>query len=113
MEIREIEAFLVLAEELHFGRTAARLYVSPARVSQLIRGLERRIGGCVVERTSRVVRLTPIGEQLLRDAGPAYERLGRAVTDAQVAARRQGGVLRLGVWQTIRSTLASGGVRPP
>jgi len=107
MEIREIEAFLVLAEELHFGRTAERLYVSPARVSQLIQALERRVGARVVERTSRAVRLTPVGEQLLRDAGPAYQGLGRAVTGAQIAARQQGGVLRLGVWQTIRSTLPS------
>ncbi|PPS91487.1 helix-turn-helix domain-containing protein [Streptomyces sp. MH60] len=45
MEMRDIEIFLTLAEELHFGRTANRLYVSQARVSQAIKAQERRIGG--------------------------------------------------------------------
>ncbi|MCL7427099.1 LysR family transcriptional regulator [Streptomyces sp. YS415] len=44
MELRDIEIFLVLAEELHFGRTAQRLHVSQARVSQAIKKQERRIG---------------------------------------------------------------------
>jgi hypothetical protein len=45
VELREIEIFLVLAEELHFGRTAERLYLSQARVSQTIRALEASVGG--------------------------------------------------------------------
>ncbi|BCJ73303.1 hypothetical protein CS0771_28470 [Catellatospora sp. IY07-71] len=45
MELRDIEIFLTLAEELHFGRTADRLHVSQARVSQAIKMQERRIAG--------------------------------------------------------------------
>jgi DNA-binding transcriptional LysR family regulator len=63
VELREIRTFLVLAEELHFGRTAERLRVTPSRVSQTIRTLERRVGGRLFDRTSRSVRLTPVGEQ--------------------------------------------------
>ena len=59
MELRDIEIFLTLAEELHFGRTAERLRISQARVSQSIKQQERRIGGALFERTSRSVRLTP------------------------------------------------------
>jgi DNA-binding transcriptional LysR family regulator len=59
MELRDIEIFLALAEELHFGRTAERLHVSQARVSQAIKKQERRIGGTLFERSSRQVRLTP------------------------------------------------------
>jgi DNA-binding transcriptional LysR family regulator len=44
VEQRDIEIFLILAEELHFGRTTERLHVSTARVSQTISKLERRIG---------------------------------------------------------------------
>ena len=53
MDFREIECFLVLSEELHFGRTAQRLVVSQARVSQLTRSLERRVGGRLFDRTTR------------------------------------------------------------
>ena len=61
MEFRELECFVVLSEELHFARTAERLYLSPGRVSQLVRSLETRIGGRLFHRTSRRVRLTPLG----------------------------------------------------
>jgi DNA-binding transcriptional LysR family regulator len=63
----ELEAFLTLAEELHFGRTAARLHVSTARISQTIRSLELRVGVRLFERTSRRVSLLPVGQQLLED----------------------------------------------
>ena len=46
MQLRDIQIFLVLTEELHFGRTAQRLHVTQARVSQAIKQQERRIGGC-------------------------------------------------------------------
>ncbi|MFE9392938.1 LysR family transcriptional regulator [Streptomyces sp. NPDC006784] len=58
IERHEVEAFLTLAEELHFGRTAAKLHVSTARVSQTIRKLERRVGIPLFHRTSRHVSLT-------------------------------------------------------
>ncbi len=53
MDQTELECFLVLAEELHFGRTADRLRLSRARVSQLIQKLERRVGAPLFTRTSR------------------------------------------------------------
>lgn len=53
MEWREIEVFLALADELHFGRTADRLYLSQARVSQTIRALESQVGGdCSIGRAA-------------------------------------------------------------
>lgn len=96
VEIRELECFLVLAEELHFGRTGERLYVSQGRVSQLIRALEHRIGARLVDRTSRRVRLTPLGEDFLRDLRPAYTALRAAVDRARTAALGVGGPLRIG-----------------
>lgn len=96
MELRELEAFLVLSEELHFGRTGERLYVSQGRVSQLLNALERRIGARLVERTSRRVALTPQGERFRESLRPAYEALNDAVCDARSRARGIDGVLRLG-----------------
>ncbi|GAA0403474.1 LysR family transcriptional regulator [Streptomyces luteireticuli] len=96
MELRELECFLVLAEELHFGRTGERLYVSQSRVSQLLRSLEGRIGGRLVDRTSRRVALTPLGERFLARLRPAHDALGAAVEDARGAARGVEGVLRIG-----------------
>ncbi|MEU1012166.1 LysR family transcriptional regulator [Streptomyces sp. NPDC005890] len=46
MEVREIEIFLTLAEELHFGRAAARLHLTQARVSQVIGRQERPAARC-------------------------------------------------------------------
>ncbi|MEW2353818.1 LysR family transcriptional regulator, partial [Spirillospora sp. NPDC029432] len=96
LEIGELEAFLALADELHFGRAGERLYLSQSRVSQLIRSLESRVGARLVERTSRRVRLTPLGERLLADARPAYDDLRAALDGARAAARGVGGVLRIG-----------------
>jgi DNA-binding transcriptional LysR family regulator len=85
-EIREIEALLALAEELHFGRAAARLRLTTSTVSQTIQVLERRVGAPLFERTSRRVRPTPLGEQLVADVKPAHELLRRAVVDARCSA---------------------------
>ncbi|MFF2556900.1 LysR family transcriptional regulator [Nocardia sp. NPDC058058] len=82
----ELEAFVVLAEELHFGRTAERMGLSQPRVSQLLRSLERRVGRRLVERTSRRVELNPLGERLLRDVRPAFDDLRRAVVGTRAAA---------------------------
>lgn len=97
MELRDIEIFLTLAEELHFGRTAARLHVTPARVSQAIKQQERRIGGALFERTSRAVRLTPLGMQLHADLQPVYRELGQSMQRARMAAQGVTNVLRVGM----------------
>ncbi|GAA0471038.1 LysR family transcriptional regulator [Streptomyces stramineus] len=96
LDLKELEAFLVLSEELHFGRTGERLYLSQSRVSQLLRSLESRVGARLVARTSRKVALTPLGERLLTGLRPAYAALKDTVEDARSAARDVGGVLRLG-----------------
>jgi DNA-binding transcriptional LysR family regulator len=96
VEQREIEIFLALAEELHFGRAAERLHVSTARVSQTIRKLEARIGGQLFERTSRRVDLTPIGQQLHDDLQPAYQQIQQGVERAIAAARGIRDTLRVG-----------------
>ncbi|MFE6334232.1 LysR family transcriptional regulator [Streptomyces sp. NPDC057798] len=87
MELRDIEIFLVLAEELHFGRTAQRLHVSQARVSQAIKKQERRIGAELFTRTSRTVYLTEVGRQFRDDLQPVYTGLHDSLERARLAAR--------------------------
>jgi DNA-binding transcriptional LysR family regulator len=96
VERRDIEIFLTLGEELHFGRTAERLHVSVARVSQTIKKLERRIGAALFERTSRRVALTPIGARLHDDLRPAYQQILDGIDRAIAAGRGVEGVLRVG-----------------
>lgn len=95
VELRDLEVFLVLSEELHFGRTAQRLFVTQSRVSQTIRAMEERIGGRLFDRTSRRVSLTPLGVQLRDDVRPAYDQIKRAVDHARETATGVSGVLRI------------------
>ncbi|MDG4862007.1 LysR family transcriptional regulator [Streptomyces sp. T-3] len=96
LERHEIEAFLTLADELHFGRTAERLHVSTARISQTIRKLERRVGVPLFDRTSRRVELTLVGRQLYEDLGPAWELIGAGLRRAVDAGRGITGILKVG-----------------
>jgi DNA-binding transcriptional LysR family regulator len=96
VEHRDIQIFLTLVDELHFGRAAERLHVSTARVSQTIKKLERRIGAPLFERTSRRVELTPIGRRLGDELQPAYQQIQDAIDRAMVAAGGVRGTLRVG-----------------
>jgi DNA-binding transcriptional LysR family regulator len=101
VELREIRTFLVLSEELHFGRAAERLELTPSRISQIVRTLETRLGGRLFDRTSRRVALTPLGEQLLRRAGPIYEQLEGALRETYETASGVVGILRLGMYTPV------------
>ncbi|MEU4195515.1 LysR family transcriptional regulator [Kribbella sp. NPDC026611] len=96
MELRDIQVFLALSDELHFGRAAERLHVSTSHVSQLVRRLERQVGGALFERTSRKVELTPLGRRFGEGVRPAYEQLHLAFDEARAAARQTVGQLRIG-----------------
>ncbi|MFJ6621277.1 LysR family transcriptional regulator [Kitasatospora sp. NPDC091335] len=101
LERQETEVFLALAEELHFGRTAERLHLSTGRVSQLVKKLERRIGGPLFDRTSRSVRLTAVGRQLADDLVPVVAAMDAALQRAEDAGRGVTGRLSvafLGEW---------------
>ena len=96
MELRDIEIFLALAEELHFGRTAERMYLSQARISQSIKNQERRIGGRLIDRSNpRNIQLTALGKQLLTDLRPAYHDLTQAIENARSTAQGAARVLRI------------------
>ncbi|APE35048.1 LysR family transcriptional regulator [Nocardia mangyaensis] len=88
VQLQQIECLITLAEELHFGRTAERLGYSQSRVSQLVAALEGRVGARLVERTSRRVALTRLGEQFVKEVRPAYRALATTFTRARERAMR-------------------------
>jgi DNA-binding transcriptional LysR family regulator len=96
MERQDIEIFLALGQELHFARTAQRLRVAPASVSQTIKKLERRFGAPLFVRTTRRVDLTPLGRQLLDELGPAYAQVQAAIARATATGHGTTGELHLG-----------------
>lgn len=99
VELRELQIFVVLAEEQHFGRTAQRLTVSQARVSQAIQKLERKIGGRLFDRTSRAVHLTALGEYVRDEVGGAYDDLTAALQRSINRAGAVVGPVRLGLYR--------------
>jgi DNA-binding transcriptional LysR family regulator len=100
VDLDQIQAFLVLCEELHFGRTAERLHRSQPRVSRLIASLETEIGATLFERTNRRVSRSPLGAELETRWRPAYVELLAGYTTAQRSARAADGLLRVGFTNT-------------
>jgi DNA-binding transcriptional LysR family regulator len=85
-DLRRFRAFVVLAEELHFGRAARRLSITQSPLSRLITGLERDIGTPLFTRSHHGVRLTAAGQSLLDDARHIIEHVDMALRRAHERA---------------------------
>jgi DNA-binding transcriptional LysR family regulator len=96
LPMTELRAFVTLAEQLHFGKTADRLHITQPALTKQIQRLEEAIGGTLVERGYREVQLTPAGETLLPHAERLLEESAAVLDVARRAVRGQLGVLRIG-----------------
>jgi len=96
LDLRDLEALVVLAETLHFGRAADRLHVSQPALSKRIRKMEDRIGGPLLVRRYRDVRLTEAGRLLAGRGRYLLNESAATVALSQRAARGEAGLLRIG-----------------
>jgi DNA-binding transcriptional LysR family regulator len=96
MELRHLRYFAVLAEELHFGRAAARLAISQPPLSVAIRQLEESVGARLFERNSKEVRLTAAGHAMRGSARKILAQAEEAAVEARDAAAGVVGHLRIG-----------------
>src|SRR5258707_3608914 len=95
-DLNQLRCFVTVAEELHFGRAAARLNMTQPPLSRQIQVLEHIIDAPLLERTSRSVRLTPAGRSFL----PEARRILKLAESASQVARRialgKSGSLKIG-----------------
>jgi DNA-binding transcriptional LysR family regulator len=96
VELRQLRYFVAVAEELHFGRAAARLHMSQSPLSRAIRELERELGLVLFVRTTRRVELTTAGSLLLERSRRALAEIDGAIADAQRASLPDDAVIALG-----------------
>jgi DNA-binding transcriptional LysR family regulator len=105
MELHHLRSFLVLAEELHFGRAADRLGVTQPSLSRRIQQIEATVGVALVDRSFKPLRMTSAGAAFCEDARRALEALDAATQKARQAASGMGGHLRIGFPVTFSQTL--------
>jgi DNA-binding transcriptional LysR family regulator len=96
MDMRHLRCFVAVAEELHFGRAAARLHLTQPPVSLAVKELEAELGVLLLERTSRRIALTRAGEDALRDARAVLAAADTMVRRAREAGQGLMGTLTIG-----------------
>jgi DNA-binding transcriptional LysR family regulator len=95
MELRTLRYFVAVAEELHFGRAAARLHMSQPPLSRAIKQLETDVGAPLFDRSSAGVTLTPVGAVLLDEARALLDQADRV--RVRVAAAAGAATLTIGI----------------
>lgn len=101
LDLRQLHAFTVVAEELHFGRAAIRLGIAQPPLSQQIRRLEDKVGCGLFERGTRRVVLTDAGAVLLAAARRALDGLSEGLDDTRRIGRGEAGRLQIGFPATV------------
>jgi DNA-binding transcriptional LysR family regulator len=97
VEIRHLKYFVMVAEELHFSRAAARLNIATPTLSQQIRSLENMLGARLFKRkTKSAVELTHAGKRFLDEARAVLKQMTQAELIGRRAARGDTGVITLG-----------------
>ncbi len=94
-ELNDLAAFMLVADEMSFTRAAARLGMSPSALSHAMKALEARLGLRLLARTTRSVRATEAGEQLLRTLRPALQDISAELTALSELRDKPSGTVRI------------------
>lgn len=97
VELRQIQYFVTVAEELHFGRAAERLNIGQPAVSQQVRRLERELGAELFDRSRRSVHLTPLGRDLLDEGQEILRAVSAFTAKARKKVAQESDTFRLGI----------------
>ncbi|MEV6956293.1 LysR family transcriptional regulator [Streptomyces sp. NPDC051183] len=108
MSLRQMEYFLAVVEESSFTRAAEALYVTQPALSHQVKALERSVGGELLERLPRGVRLTPMGRAFLPHAQLAVRSARQAERAARAAAGAAGGELHVATVHAVAVGLLPG-----
>ncbi|GAA4610427.1 LysR family transcriptional regulator [Actinoallomurus liliacearum] len=111
LPLPQLHAFVVLAEELHFGHAAARLGIAQPPLSQQIRRLEDKVGHALFSREPGRVTLTATGRELLPAARRALTDLADGLAAARAVGSGQTGRLRIGFAASLALTVLPGLLR--
>lgn len=111
LPLPQLHAFVVLAEELHFGHAAARLGIAQPPLSQQIRRLEDKVGHALFRREPGGVTLTPAGRELLPAARRALTGLADGLAAARAVGSGQAGHLTIGFAASLALTVLPGLLR--
>ncbi|MBO2453494.1 LysR family transcriptional regulator [Actinomadura barringtoniae] len=111
LPLAQLHAFVVLAEELHFGHAAARLGIAQPPLSQQIRRLEDKVGHDLFSREPGRVALTAAGQELLPAARRALNDLADGLAAARAIGSGQAGTLRIGFAASLALTVLPGLLR--
>lgn len=106
MELRQLRCFVAIADDLHFGRAARRLEMSPASLGRQLAQLEAHLGAALVARTTRHVALTPAGQDFAQAARDILARARAAEARVRQTASPAARVLRLGAIDSAAAGLA-------
>lgn len=96
MTLKQLRYFVVLAEECHYHRAAARLFISQPALSNAIKQLEKQAGVALLERSTREVRLTDAGRSWLPDVRSALDHVDGALEHLSALSSGRRRPLRLG-----------------
>lgn len=94
-DFNQLRAFVAVAGSLNFSRAAEKLGVSSSALSQMVRGLEERVGVSLFNRTTRSVSLTEAGARLFERVKPAVDQLGDALGETSERRAHPAGTVRM------------------